>query len=53
MTRYMRVKTTTGHRYSVRMAEDEIAEKWTARVLMFMLTFIGSAGMFLLWVKMG
>lgn len=51
MKRYMRVRTSSGHRYNVRMAEDEIAEKWAAKVLMFTITFASAAGMFLLWIK--
>lgn len=53
MSYYRRMRTTSGRRYSVRMAEDEIAERITAKVLAYTLTFVAAAGMFLLWIKVG
>ena len=53
MSHYEMIKTTQGHRYYVRMAKDERAMRWIGRIAAAMLTFVCSAGMFFLWVKMG
>lgn len=53
MSHYKRMRTTTGHRFTVRMAEDEFAGRWIGRIAAAVLTFTTAAGMFLLWVKMG
>ena len=53
MDRYMRIKTTTGHKYNLRMAEDERAARIMYRVALVIVPFISSAVMFLIWVKVG
>lgn len=53
MSYYRRMRTTSGRKYCVRMAEDEIAERITAKALTYTLTFVAAAGMFLLWIKVG
>ena len=53
MKRYQRMKTTTGHRYTVRMTDDEVAGKIIYHIALVAVPFISSALMFLLWVKMG
>ena len=50
---YRRQKTTTGHRYYCRMPGSEIAERVLFRIAVVAVPFLGAAGMFLLWVKMG
>lgn len=50
---YRRTKTTTGHRYYCRMPGSEIAERILYRIALVAVPFLGAAGMFLLWVKMG
>lgn len=53
MKRYMRLKTTEGHRYLVRMTDEEIAARRAYNTALVVLPFITSALMFLLWVKLG
>ena len=53
MSYYKTVRTTSGHRYVVRMAGDAAAERWIGWIVSALVTFAGSAGMFLLWIKMG
>ena len=53
MSYYRRQKTTTGHRYSCRMPGSERAERVRLRIAVVAVPFLGAAGTFLLWVKMG
>lgn len=53
MSEYKILKTTMGRRFRVRMTEEEIAEKELFRIALVALPFLASAGMFLLWIKMG
>lgn len=53
MSQYKTVKTTMGRRFRIRMTDDEIAEKELFRIVMIAFPFLASAGMFLLWIKMG
>lgn len=53
MSQYMRVRTGSGRRYSVRMAEDERAGRFLYWFSLVTMTFVSAAGMFLLWIKMG
>ncbi len=53
MKHYQRMKTTLGHRYYVRMADDEVAGRIIYRTALVVVPFLASALMFLLWVKMG
>ena len=49
--RYRMVKTTLGHKYRMREAEDSLAERilfWAGASL---LTFVSAAGMALMWFK--
>lgn len=48
---YMRCKTTMGRRYRMREPHDARLERILFRSAVVGMTFIGSAGMFLLWVK--
>ena len=53
MSQYKVLKTTMGRKYKVRMTEDEIAERELFNIVLAVLPFIASVGMFLLWIKMG
>ncbi len=53
MSEYKILKTTMGRRFRVRMTEEEIEEKELLRIALVTLPFLASAGMFLLWIKMG
>lgn len=53
MKRYQRMKTTLGHRYYVRMADDEVAGRIIYRAALVVLPFLASALMFFIWVKVG
>ena len=53
MRRYRMEKTTMGHKYRIRMDGGEIAERVLYRIALVTLPFIGAAGMFFIWVKMG
>ena len=48
---YKTMKTTMGHKYRVRMAEDSKAERILYWVVLTVLPFITAAGMMLLWIK--
>ena len=48
---YKTMKTTMGHKYRVRMAEDSKAERILFWLAMTALTFIGTAGMTFLWIR--
>ena len=50
---YMMMRTTTGRKYRVRIAENEDLERMLYRIAVVVLPFVASAGMFWLWVKMG
>lgn len=50
---YRRMRTSTGNRFTVRVPEDERAAKWAGKIAAGMMTFICTAGMFLLWIKIG
>lgn len=53
MSQYKVLRTTMGRKYKVRMTEDELAERELFRIALVALPFLASAGMFLLWIKMG
>ena len=53
MRRYRMEKTTMGHKYRIRMDGCEIAERVLYRIALVTLPFVGAAGMFFIWVKMG
>lgn len=48
---YRTYKTTMGRRYRMREPYDARMERILFRAALVGMTFIGSAGMFLLWVK--
>lgn len=48
---YKTVKTTLGHKYRMRMAEDEKAERILFWFVLTALPFIGAAGMTFIWMK--
>ena len=48
---YRTYKTTMGRRYRMREPHDARLERILFRAALVGMTFIGSAGMFLLWVK--
>lgn len=43
MKRYRRVKTTQGHRYTMRMPEEEVAERILYRVVLTVVPFCMAA----------
>ena len=51
MSHYRTVKTTMGHRYTVRMAEDERKERMLYWMAITVLPFVTAAGMMLIWLK--
>ena len=53
MTQYMTVKTSMGRKYRMRMHRREAPERILYWTMLVTLPFVGAAGMFLLWVKMG
>ena len=53
MSNYRTFKTTMGHKIRMRMTEEEIAERELFHIVLVVLPFIASVGMFLLWIKMG
>lgn len=53
MKRYMKLKTTEGHRYLVRMTDEEITARRIYNAVLVILPFVTSAVMFWLWVKLG
>ena len=53
MRRYRMERTTTGHKYMVRMADDEVAGKILYNIALVTIPFFASALMFLLWIKVG
>ena len=53
MKRYQKLKTTEGHRYLVRMTEEEIAARRAYNTALVVLPLITSVAMFWLWIKMG
>ena len=53
MKRYIRLKTTEGHRYLVRMTEEEIAARRVYNAVLVILPFVTSVAMFWLWIKVG
>lgn len=48
---YKTMKTTMGHKYTVRMAEDSKAERVLYWLAVTILPLIGSIGLTLLWIK--
>ena len=48
---YIRCKTTQGHRYRMRAAEDARAEKILYWLAITVLPFIGAAVMMAVWVR--
>ena len=48
---YKTMKTTLGHKYRVRMAEDSKAERILYWLVLTVLPFITAAGMTLQWIK--
>ena len=53
MKRYRVQKTTLGHKYIVRQADDEVAARLIYHAALVVVPFLSAAGMFLLWIKMG
>jgi hypothetical protein len=51
MKGYKTVKTTTGHRYHVRITESESAERFLYWFTLVTVPFFSAALMFFLWVK--
>lgn len=48
---YRRMRTTSGRRYTVRMAEDNTMERILYWAAVTVLPFIGTVGMMMLWMK--
>ena len=48
---YRRMRTTSGRRYTVRMAEDSKAERILYWAAVTVLPFIGTVGMMMLWIR--
>lgn len=53
MKRYQRLKTSEGHKFLVRMTDEEIAARRAYNTALVVLPLITSMVMFLLWVKLG
>jgi len=53
MKEYRTFKTSMGNKVRVRMTESEIAERELFHIVLIALPLLASAGMFLLWIKMG
>ena len=47
---YKTMKTTLGHKYRVRMAEDSKAERILYWAAVTVLPFVGTVGMLMLWM---
>ena len=48
---YRRMRTTSGRRYTVRMAEDSKAERILYWAAVTVLPFVGTVGMMMLWIR--
>ena len=48
---YRTIKTTMGHKYRMRTAEDPRMERILSVLAVTVLPFIAAAGMMLLWIK--
>lgn len=53
MSEYRTFRTTMGRKYKMRMTQDEKAEQELLRIVMVVTTFLGSALMMFMWIKMG
>ena len=51
MSHYKTVKTTMGHKIRVHMSDQEVLERMLYWAAVTILPFIGSALLFLVWVK--
>lgn len=50
---YKRFKTTTGHRYTMRVCEDEVRERRLYHIAIVLVPFLSSALMMAIWLKGG
>ena len=46
-------KTTLGHKYIVRQADDEVAARLIYNVALVVVPFLSTVVLFLTWLKMG
>ena len=53
MKRYKKLKTSDGHKYLVRLSDQEIAANRKYWIAVTVIPFVASAAMFFLWVKCG
>ena len=47
---YKTMKTTMGHKYRMRMAEDEVAERDLFRLAVVTLPFLGTVALMAVWL---
>ena len=47
---YKTMKTTMGHKYRMRMAEDEVAERDLFRLAVVVLPFLGTVALMAVWL---
>jgi len=47
---YKTMKTTMGHKYRMRMAEDEVAERDLFRLAVVALPFLGTVALMAVWL---
>ena len=50
---YRTIKTSEGHKFRVKLSDDDVKARRTYWMAVTLIPFISSAMMFLLWVKMG
>lgn len=48
---YRQMKTTMGHRYRVRTAEDPVMDRILMVLSVTVVPFVAAVGMMLLWIK--
>ena len=53
MKRYQKLRTSEGHKFLVRMTDEEISARRAYNTALVVLPLITSMVMFLLWVKLG
>ena len=53
MKRYQKLRTSEGHKFLVRMTEEEIAARRVYNAAIVILPFVTSVAMFWLWIKTG